>query len=55
MNINDVKKIVNIRDEFHFHFSVVSDVTYFAQDPLRSYFDERQKNEIHFLNNKVTT
>ena len=22
---------------------------YFAQDPLRSYFDEQQKNEIHFL------
>ena len=25
-------------------------VTYFARDPLRSYFDEPQKNEIHFLN-----
>ena len=24
-------------------------VTYFARDPLRSYFDEQQKNEIHFL------
>ena len=25
-------------------------VTYFACDPLRSYFHEPQKNEIHFLN-----
>ena len=25
-------------------------VTYFARDPLRSYFDEPQKNEIYFLN-----
>ena len=23
--------------------------TYFARDPLRSYFDEPQKNEIYFL------
>ena len=27
-----------------------SDVTYFARDPLRSYFHEPQKNEIYFLN-----
>ena len=26
-----------------------SGITYFAQDPLRSYFDECQKNKIHFL------
>ena len=26
-----------------------SGVTYFARDPLRSYFDEPQKNEIYFL------
>ena len=26
-------------------------VTYFARDPMRSYFDECQKNEIYFLNN----
>ena len=25
-------------------------VTYFARDPLRSYFHEPQKNEIYFLN-----
>ena len=25
-------------------------VIYFAQDLLRSYFDEQQKNEIYFLN-----
>ena len=25
--------------------------TYFARDPLRSYFDECQKNEIYFLLN----
>ena len=25
-------------------------ITYFAWDPLRSYFDEQQKNEIYFLN-----
>ena len=25
-------------------------VTYFARDPLGSYFDERQKNEFCFLN-----
>ena len=24
-------------------------VTYFARDPLRSYFDEQQRNEIYFL------
>ena len=28
-------------------------VTYFARDPMRSYFDERQKNEIYFLNNII--
>ena len=28
----------------------VTGVTYFARDPLRSYFDEQQKNEIYFLN-----
>ena len=28
-----------------------SDVSYFARDPLCSYFDEPQKNEIYFLNN----
>ena len=59
MNKNDVKQSVNIRDEFHFsevHRSMnatvpckVNDVTYFARDPLRSYFDEPQKNEIYFL------
>ena len=27
-----------------------SGVTYFARDPLCSYFDECQKNEIYFLN-----
>ena len=29
-----------------------SGITYFAQDPLHSYFDERQKNEIYFLNDQ---
>ena len=28
-------------------------ITYFARDPLRSYFDEPQKNAICFLNNKM--
>ena len=27
----------------------VMPVTYFERDPLRSYFDERPKNEIYFL------
>ena len=27
-----------------------SGVTYFAEDPLRAYCDERQKNKIYFLN-----
>ena len=25
-------------------------ITYFAYDPLHSFFDEAQKNEIYFLN-----
>ena len=50
-----------MRDEFHFsdiHLSMnamglkQSKVrpTYFACDPVRSYFDECQKSEIYFLN-----
>ena len=30
-----------------------SGVTYFAGDPLRSYFHEPQKTEFYFLNNKI--
>ena len=26
-------------------------MTYFSQDPLCSYLDEQQKNDIYFLNN----
>ena len=50
------KQSVNIRDEFHFtedHAKLTwrsASVTYFALDPLRSYFDEPQKTEIYFLN-----
>ena len=35
---------VNIRDEF-----LLTGVTYFARDPLRSYFDECQEKNV-FLN-----
>ena len=57
------KGSVNIRDEFHFLYECngsrakltwrPKSVTYIAQDPLRSYLDERQKKEIYFLNNMV--
>ena len=33
---------------------MTSGVTYFARDPLRSYFHEPPKNEIYFLNNFCT-
>ena len=43
MTKTDVKTKYRYKNEFH------SGVTYFAQDPLRSYFDQTQKNEIYFL------
>ena len=48
---------MNIRDEFHFSDihrsmnamgSIQNGVAYFARDPLCSYFDECQKNDIDF-------
>ena len=51
-----VVKNVNIKHEFNFFCRLLkltwrpSGVTYFARDPLRSYFHEPQKNEIYCLN-----
>ena len=65
MNINDVKTKCKYKRWISFFWGSwkyehngsrakltwrPSDVTYFADDLLRSYFHERQKNEIYFLN-----
>ena len=41
---------LKIRTYSYFVPCKVKVVTYFARDPLRSYFHEPQKNEIYFLN-----
>ena len=61
MNKNDVKPKYKYKNELHFPVvhpdvwthGVLCIVTYFARDPLRSYFDEKQENELYYLNKGI--